>query len=123
MYLLPSMDHVLVSYQPLPCQSFDPRTGTLVAHSLGEELPTPRREGLALGGEVVADEAKGPVSEDARADVGKAGVAGTETQGALGEAVFGDMLVGGREDGLFGLAKRARGRRVVVRVEGSSGDA
>jgi hypothetical protein len=52
-------------------------------------------EGEALGDEVVANEGKGPICQDGGAHVKQTGISSAETKGALGEAMLGDVLVGG----------------------------
>lgn len=119
-HLLPSVDDVLVREEALPGQG-----GDLASHAGGgvvalEQLAAALGEGLALGDEVVLDEGEGSVGEDAGADVGEAGVAGAVGQGGLGEAMFGDVLVGGGEDCRLSGAEGTRGRRVVVGVVGAA---
>ncbi|KND93323.1 hypothetical protein TOPH_02141 [Tolypocladium ophioglossoides CBS 100239] len=72
-----------------------------------KQLMTPRGQGLALGYEMMTDETEGAVWEDAGADVKKAGVAGAEAEGALGEAVLGYMAVRSSENGVFHGAEGA----------------
>lgn len=68
---------------------------------------------------MIEDQAESAVGEHAGADVEKACVAGAEAEGPLREAVFGNMTVGGGEDGVFDGAECALGRGVVVGVERS----
>lgn len=64
---------------------------------------------------MVSNQAEGAVGQHAGADVEVAGVSRSEAQGAGREAVFRDVLVGRRENGLFCVAtKGAGGRRVLV---------
>ena len=63
---------------------------------------------------MIPDEAEGALGECAGADIKVPGIAGAKTQGSVGEAVLGDMLVGGGEDSLLGSSEWAGGRRVVV---------
>lgn len=109
-----------IAQQPLPCQSLD-----LVRHLqrrrsvprfVVEDGGAPRGEGVPLGDEVVPDEAEGALRQQVGADVEVTGVAGAEGQGVGGEAVLGDVAVGGGEDGLLGGAEDARRRRVVIGV-------
>lgn len=87
----------------------------------GEQFAAPGSEARTLGDQVVRDEAEGPVSEDAGADVGVTGVAGAQAKGPLGEAMLGDVLVGGSEYRLLDGDEGPRCGRVVVRVEWSNG--
>jgi hypothetical protein len=107
---------VLVAHQPLPRQGSD-----LFADAGGRErrlvleqhLAAPGGQPLALRDQVVADQAELAVGQDAGADVGVSGVAGAEADGAQGEAVLGDVLVGGGQDVAVDGAKGRR-RRVLV---------
>lgn len=63
---------------------------------------------------MILDQAEGSLGHDAGANVEISGVAGAEGQRMLGEAVLGDMGVGGREDVALGSVESAWGRRVVV---------
>lgn len=116
-YLLPSPDDLPIAHQTLPRQPLHLGLGA-ERGALGclEELTATGREGEALRGEVVADEAEDALGKQIGADVEVAGIAGTKHQGLLGEAVLGDMGVRGRQEGLFLLVERAGLVWVVVGV-------
>ncbi|KAK1248157.1 hypothetical protein MKX08_006377 [Trichoderma sp. CBMAI-0020] len=73
-------------------------------------------QSLALHDEVVVYQTELAIGQDAGADVWVSGIAGTEANGAQGEAMLGNVLVGGGEDGPVDGAKGSWRRRVVVGV-------
>jgi hypothetical protein len=117
-YLLPPMYDVLIAHQALPSKSLDPRAHAWLArHVVREELAAASGERQTLGDEMVADEAEGSVGEDAGTDVREASVAGAQAEGTLGEAMLGNVLVGGGQNGLLDGGEGSLGGRVVVGVE------
>ncbi len=112
--LLPPVVHISVAQQSLPRQPLHTRRYSGDVRIVGKDHLTPRRERLPLRHEVVLDQAEGAPGHQVGADVQVAGVAGAERQRVLREAVLGDVLVGGGEDGLLARVEDACGRRVVV---------
>jgi len=119
---LPSVDDVLVGHETSPSQGGDFRAhtqGSRVGALRAKQPLGLRSQSLPLQDKMIEDQAESAVGEHAGADVEKACVAGAEAEGPLGEAVFGNMTVGGGEDGVFDGAECALGRGVVVGVERS----
>lgn len=110
------MDNVAVGHEARPRQCSDPGADVHYAiWALGSEQSLGLRgQGLALGGQVMEDEANGAVREHAGADVEVAGVAGAQAESLAGEAMLRDMAVRGSKYGAFDGAELAFGGRVVV---------
>lgn len=106
-YLLPTIQDLLVTHEPLPCQSLHP-CGDSRLVVLGKELLAARCQSLTLCSKVISDQAKGAVGDNTGADVEIARVSSTEPESLLGETMLGNVLVRSREDGLFSVAKRTR---------------
>lgn len=112
-YLLPAIQDLLVTHESLPCQSLHLcRNSRLIV--LWEKLLAAGCQSLALCSKVISDQAKGTVGDDAGTDVEITRVSSAESEGLLGEAMFGNVLVRSRENGLFSIAKSTGRRRVVV---------
>lgn len=94
-HLLPSVNDILVSQQPFPGQGGDLCSHTRQGVLALKQLLALFGQGHALCNEVVANQAESAVRKSTRADVEVAGVAGTETEGAVGEAMFGDVSIRG----------------------------
>lgn len=121
-HLLPFANDAPVPLQPLPRQSLKlVRDGQLHAVVLGENLLASRAQDLPLRHQVVADKAEGAVRQQAGADVEVAGIPCTACKCFLREAVLGNMLIGGGEDGQLGVAEGACGQWVLVGVVVSRG--
>lgn len=118
-HLLPVLDDVFVSQQPRPRQSGDSVFMSERFVAL-EQLRGLVCESVALLDEVVSYQTEGAVGQHARANVEVSGIAGAEPEGTRGEAVLGDVLVGGRQKCLLGAATKSTfGGRVVVGVVAS----
>lgn len=105
----------LIAHQPLPCQGGNFVVGACQRFIL-EKLLALLSQSLTLHDEVVVYQAELAIGQDAGADVWVSGIAGTEANGAQGEAMLGNVLVGGGEDGPVDGAKGPWRRRVVVGV-------
>lgn len=88
------MYSLLVAHQPLPRQGGDFVIDACQRFVL-EKLLTFLSQSLPLHDEVVVYQAELAIGQDAGADVWVSGIAGPETNGAQGEAMLGNVFVGG----------------------------
>lgn len=109
------MYSLLVAHQPLPRQGSDFVIDACQG-SIFQQLLAFLGQPLTLHDKVVVYQAKLAVGQDAGADVWVSGIAGTEANGAQGEAMLRDVLVGGGQDRPVDGTEGPWRRRVVVGV-------
>lgn len=89
-YVLPLVDYILISNEPIPRNACESRRNILLwcGHIAGSQLRAARHSKTeSLGDKVISDEAEDAVREYAGTDVEVARLASSDIQGLLGEAM------------------------------------
>lgn len=110
------MYHIFILQESLPGQTLHLLVNRLpLCLSAGaKDLGALGCQALPFRHQMILDQAEGSLGHDAGANVEVSGVAGAEGQRMLGEAVLGDMGIGGRKNVALGSVESTWRRWVVV---------